>query len=268
MVENILNNINNVLEYISSFDKVFLFSDFDGTLVRIRKNPRDVRLSKKAAYILNKIIRKEKIITGIVSGRKVSELELFLGGKIAGNVNLFGCHGAEIKFKDSDILIAQEALKAREGLKLIHDFMVKKYGDLKGIIFEEKENSFALNYRNISRMDRNVLNNIKKDMISFENKYPVRLLNLKKVFEIVPLDVDKSIAIKATMQKYKKLLEKNTHIKLCIGDDVTDEYLFKENKDGINIKIDPLHNKDTNAQFFLSNMKETFIFLNRISSIK
>jgi len=264
----LLEQFDSVLKYISSFERILLFSDFDGTLARIRKDPKSVKLSKKGQHILNKIIGNKKIIAGIVSGRKIVELEAFLGTQISGNINLFGCHGSEIKFKGSDIFVAEEAQKAKKSFEPIMNFIINKYDKIRGLVFEKKENSFAVNYRNIKYSDKDKITVIKNDFNEITDRYPVRLLDLKKVLEIVPLDVDKSLAIKATMVKYGKILKPYTQLKICIGDDITDENLFLKNNDGINVKISPVNNQDTHARFFLKNLSENYIFLNKISEIK
>lgn len=268
IVIDLLKELDNVLNHISSFNKILLFSDFDGTLVAIKKNPKNVKLSKKAEYILNKIIKNEKIIAGIVSGRKISELEFFLGSHIYENINLFGCHGSEMKFKGSKIHVAEQAEKAKKNLAPIMNFIVSKYNEISGLVFEKKENSFAVNYRNIKYSDKNKIDDMKNDFLEMISKYPARLLDLKKVLEIVPLDVDKSLAIKATMDEYNKIVKSCNHVKLCIGDDITDENLFRENSDGINVKITSPDNQVTSAGYFLNNISENYIFLNKISAIK
>ncbi|MCE5329527.1 trehalose-phosphatase [bacterium] len=264
---NALNYIDSLIEYLDLFDKIFIFSDFDGTLVRFKKNPCEVRLSKKAFYALEKISKNSKIITAIVSGRKISELEFFLGNNLLKNLNLFGCHGSEIKFKNMDIEIAAEALESNKSIKSIQDIIEKKFINTSGIIFEKKENSFAVNYRNILNSEKKKIEDLKDAFLEFEKKYPVRFLDLKKVFEIVPHNINKSFAIKATVKKYCKTLKENSYVILCIGDDITDENLFMGNVNGINIKVGVASLSNTNANFFLNNINEVIMFLNKISYI-
>ncbi len=264
---DLLKELDNVLDHIKSFDKILIFSDFDGTLVSIKRNPENVRLSKKGISILNKILKNKKIITGIVSGRKISELQSFLGNDISENVNLFGCHGSEIRFKGSVTKIAREAEKAKENIIPIINFIMDKYNKIRGVVFEQKENSFAVNYRNIRDSDIEKINEMKIDFLKMTNRYSARLLNLKKVLEVVPDDVDKSLAIKATMNEYGKILKSCNHLKLCIGDDITDENLFIENNEGINVKIAPDKTSSTRAGFFLNNISEYYVFLKKISAI-
>jgi len=264
---NALENINSLIEYLGSFDKFFIFSDFDGTLVRFKKNPYEVRLSKKAFYVLQKISKNSKIITGIVSGRKISDLEFFLGNHLSKHFDLFGCHGSEIKFKNMDIEIVAESLESIESIKLIQDIIEKKFINTPGFIFEKKENSFAVNYRNALNSEKKKIEDLKDAFLEFEKKYPVKLLDLKKVFEIVPRNINKSFAIKATVKKYYKTLKEDSYIFLCIGDDITDENLFIENINGINVKVGADSLNGTNANFFLNNINEVIIFLNKISCI-
>lgn len=267
IVTDLLKELDRVVKHISSFDTILLFSDFDGTLAAIRRDPKNVRLSKKGKTVLNKIFTNEKIITGIVSGRKISELESFLGRDLSENVNLFGCHGSEMKFAGSEICIAKEAEKANKILAPITDFIMDKYSKISGIVFEQKENSFAVNYRNIKYSDKKKIDDMKKDFMEITNRYTARLLDLKKVLEVVPAEVDKSLAIKETLNKYKRLLESCNHLKICIGDDITDENLFCSNIEGINIKITSDNRSDTCAEFFLNNISENYFFLEKISAI-
>lgn len=265
--KNALKDINSLLKYFASVDKVFLFLDFDGTLVRIRKNPYDVKLSKKAVSALEKISKNPKILTGVVSGRKIIDLEIFLGDHLSKSFNLFGCHGSEIKFRNENIKIAPEALGSRESIKLIQGVIEKKFTGSDGFIFEKKENSFAVNYRNAKYSEKGKIEDLKNTFLELEKKYPIKLLDLKKVLEIVPCNINKGLAIKETMKKYNTILKTNSHVFICIGDDITDESLFMENINGINIKVGPNNSNGTYANFFLNNIKEVLIFLNKISYI-
>ena len=264
---NALKDIGNLLKYIASFDRIFIFSDFDGTLARFRKNPRNVKLSRKASCTLEKILKNLKIITGIVSGRKISELEFFLGSHLSENFNLFGCHGSEIKFKNKNIKIAAEVMESMEIIRLIQENIEKNFKNESSFIFEKKESSFAVNYRNTGYMKKNKIDEMKNSFLEFEKIFPVKFLDLKKVFEIVPSNINKSTAIKETIKEYGSILEECSYIFLCLGDDTTDENLFIENKNGVNIKVGIDNLDTTHAQYFLSSIKEVFSFLSKIACI-
>jgi trehalose-6-phosphatase len=52
---------------------------------------------------------------------------------------------------------------------------------------------------------------------------------------------------------------------LCIGDDITDEDLFKKNSRGINIKVtDNACNIETAAEYYLKNPQDALSFLENI----
>jgi trehalose-phosphatase len=221
-----------------------------------------------AFSILEKISINPKIITGIVSGRKISELEFFMGNYLSENFNLFGCHGSEYKFKNSDIETAAEALDSIKSIKLIQEVIEKKFLNIRSFIFEKKGKSFAVNFRNAKSSQEKQIEDMKNIFLELEEKYPVKFLALKKVFEIVPDSINKSYAIKATVKKYYKMLEQNSHVFICIGDDTTDENLFIENKDGINIKVGSDNPDTTKASYFLNNRSEVLAFLKKVSNIK
>jgi len=86
---------------------------------------------------------------------------------------------------------------------------------------------------------------------------------MKKVIEIIPTNIDKGQVIKVI--KKREEYTENSLI-ACIGDDLTDEYLFKENLNGINIRVTKKIKNKTFASYFLKNTTEVFNFLSIIEN--
>lgn len=53
-------------------------------------------------------------------------------------------------------------------------------------------------------------------------------------------------------------------VSICLGDDLTDEYLFRSNKGGINIKVGENNNFESQAEYFLKKVDEVHWFLNKL----
>ncbi len=82
---------SNWIELIKGRD-IFLFFDFDGTLVPIMKNPDDCYLSDKLKIILQQLNNKIKI--GIISGRDLKDLRKRISIR---GLYYCGSHGLQIE---------------------------------------------------------------------------------------------------------------------------------------------------------------------------
>ncbi|MCG2790130.1 MAG: HAD hydrolase family protein, partial [Actinomycetia bacterium] len=97
----------------------------------------------------------------------------------------------------------------------------------------------------------------------YEKNNPIKVMMMKKVIEIIPTNIDKGQVIKVITKR--EGCTENSLI-VCIGDDLTDEYLFKENMKGINIKVAKKIKNKTSASYFLKNTTEVFNFLRIIEN--
>ena len=86
---------------------------------------------------------------------------------------------------------------------------------------------------------------------------------MKKVVEVKPEGINKGNAVETINRKYKKNIPS---INICLGDDLTDEYLFRSNISGINIKVGESKNFESQAEYFLNKVNEVHWFLNKLYS--
>lgn len=87
---------------------------------------------------------------------------------------------------------------------------------------------------------------------------------MKKVIEVKPEGTNKGNAVCTVNRKYKKNIPS---LNICLGDDVTDEYLFKSNISGINIKVGKVVHQGSKAEYYLKNIKEVHHFLGILYNI-
>jgi len=110
-------------------------------------------------------------------------------------------------------------------------------------IFEDKKVSFALHYRKCPKNSIMILESIKD--------------HLKK-----PAGINKGDTIRAINSRFVK--NNFSSINICIGDDITDEYLFRANPDGVNIKVGKEKSRKAGAEYFLKGISEVQWFLEKI----
>lgn len=248
--------LDKLKEKIKSSDRIFLFLDYDGTLTRLRKNPLDAVLSKGKIKVLKRLSLNKNIILTVVSGRTLSNLLKVSGIDFPAKINIAGTHGAELLIKNKPhCFLKKTHLKI---IKIIKKDIENLLQDYPCFQIEDKNISFAVHYRNCSKSELKIIPKIRKLIEHCTGKKAIKILVMKKVFEVMPLSIDKGKIIEI-IKKESDTQDKS--LTICIGDDKTDEFLFKNNAGGINIKVAKTFDADSLASFYLKNTIEVFNFL-------
>jgi len=116
-----------------------------------------------------------------------------------------------------------------------------------GTFIERKKNSLVWHYRKSDpelASDRVVeFKTVLSSLISEE----LQILDLNKAIEIISVRINKGLSI-------SKILKNNYDFVICIGDDISDEYMFDSLPDNsFSIKVG---NKNTNAKYHIQNPLE------------
>lgn len=197
----------------------------------------------------------------IISGRTVNNLLEFFNGIDTKKINWVGVHGLEIKYKDSDDISINVNKKVLSSIRNLKKQLIKIIKDIPCFHLEDKEESFAVHYRKCQNKDLVHLKTITELIENFIKNKPLDYLKMSRVIEVKPKNIDKGRAFKSIKRKYKEL---SPSLDICMGDDVTDNYLFRANKKGINIKVDRGNPGTIKTKYFLKNVTEVHDFLNFI----
>jgi trehalose 6-phosphate synthase/phosphatase len=214
-------SMNNRIEeeikekYINARERLILL-DYDGTLVNYVAVPATASLPPYIFDILNSLIDVPKTKTFIITGRAHNDIDKLLHNM---PINIIAEHGAMI----------------REGVKWKHQFIdnaswkepiIRILGRFTekcpGSHIEEKIYSVSWHYRKSDadlglKYSRELLQLLK----SVARSHNIRILDGKKVVEILTNDSGKGSAV-------KKLIEQKKYdFVLAIGDDTTDEEMFE-----------------------------------------
>jgi len=199
-----------------------------------------------------------------VSGRTIhSLLQLFKDFETE-MVNWSGVHGGQIKYVGCEILIPAKIKKAQPEIIELKDRVSKIINNIPCYTIEDKGLSFALHYRRCKDKELIYLRKIIPILFKYTKDRPIELMQMKKVVEVKPKGISKGDAVDAINRKYKKNI---SSINICLGDDVTDEYLFRSNISGINIKVGESKNFKSQAEYFLKKVNEVHWFLNKLTLI-
>ena len=247
--------LDDILVKFNNASKRMLLLDYDGTLVPFAKHPRLAIPGRELLHLLEDIARDPATAVTIISGRDHHSLNDWFGHL---PVNLIAEHGAATR------LIGHE-WKFEPELDQSWKPMIRPTLELfeqrsPGALIEEKKHTLAWHYRNVNPelgfiRSRELLDNL-HHMI--RNAH-LQIIDGNKVIEIRIAGIDKgSIA--------KRFLVDNYDFMLAVGDDKTDEDMFKALAEkAVTIKVGP---GQTFAQYNLTNQAEMIRFLKTLRQFK
>ena len=244
---------NKLLEKLKLSNNKLIILDYDGTLVNFKDKPELALPDNNLINILNDLSNIKGMDIAIVSGRDKLFLEDNLG-KL--NINIIAEHGHFFKKKNKDWINLGNIDKVF--LNDIHAILQSFSDRTPGTFTEKKESGLVWHFRKtdpelaIERVVEieTVLNSLLTDQF--------QILNLDKAIEVTSRKFDKGSAVDE-LTKNKKY----DHI-VCIGDDVTDENMFKSlNENSTTIKVGI---KNTQARYYIEDPKGVVNLLNDINN--
>ncbi|HUF49209.1 MAG TPA: bifunctional alpha,alpha-trehalose-phosphate synthase (UDP-forming)/trehalose-phosphatase [Longimicrobiales bacterium] len=231
-----------------------LFLDYDGTLTRIVRHPRDALLSGDMRAVLERIAALLPVV--LVSGRAREDLLQRVG--IAGLIYA-GSHGFDIAGPHG--LRHEVASDHIPLLERIAQDLESRMRHIAGVVVEAKRFSAAVHYRMVARADVPAVLAVVDALVQDEPR--VRKTYGKKVVEIRPaVDWDKGYAVRWLMTQ---LSADYDVLPIYLGDDLTDEDAFAAiGDDGVTVLVGDTP-RPTRAQYSLRNVEEVRGFMMRIA---
>ncbi len=239
--------------------RVAVFTDFDGTLVRIHPQPDRVQLSSHLKGLLVALARRGVII-GVVSGRRLEDLRRKVG---VGRIWYAGAHGFFLRTPGNRNIVLLSPTE-RATIARAERFLTRRLNRVPGIALEPKRATLAVHYRRASRRDRQFARQSVAVVLAREPR--LGMLPGKKIWELLPagrdgLRVDKATAIRLVLQHERKRHPRGRWLVFYVGDDSTDERVFQKLV-GISVAVG--RRRHTAAQFFLRSPGEVRQFLERL----
>lgn len=237
----------NIEEFLAKYNKAknrLLFLDYDGTLQKFFSLPGDAKPDKELLELLKKSHEIPNTDLVIISGRDKGTLNEWFGDQ---GFSLIAEHGAWIKDKDGDW---KERTQTRSTWKESIRPVLESYVDrTPGSLIEEKTHSLVWHYRR-SDLELGVLRalELSTDLSNLILNKDLEILEGSKVIEIKVAGINKGKAALDYLQ------DSNYDFIMAMGDDWTDEYLFKELPEGsITIKVGTDRSE---AKYYVNNYKE------------
>ena len=201
--------------------KIALFLDYDGSLREFQDSPEKASPTEEILSILKKINSTKKIDGYIISGRKADNLEQWFGNT---TMTLVAEHGFEYKSgKEKQAKWQPLADSYDHSWKVQVRRVLEQYsGTVPGSFIEDKISALVWHYRRAdpefgmwkAKHLVNSLNEMKANL-------PVEVHEGAMIVEISSIQISKGTAVQ------KLISDSNYDLIVCIGDDYTDETMFR-----------------------------------------
>ncbi len=247
-------------------DRVFLFSDFDGTLSPIVERPEMAYPSPEIKRILQELSQDNRYVIGIISGRALKDLRDRIGIR---NIIYAGNHGLEIEGPGFSFIepVAKETAAL---FGLINRLLHRAFTGIKGVLVENKGLSLSVHYRAVPEKEVSSVKHALDRVTGLAHSLgKIRITTGKKVFEIrPPVKWDKGKAVNWLLDKYSVKGNQENITSAFMGDDLTDEDGFKaiNRRNGISIFIGD-EETVSSAQYYLRAPDEVKEFLRLLVSL-
>lgn len=249
---NSLRRLNLQRNYQAAHSKLIVF-DYDGVLTPFTSKPRDAEPSKNLLSLLKRIGSQPNTTLAIVSGRSKLDIDGWFGSLPA---VLAAEHGAVLRPKGRQgWRVLADSPKAWK--KEIKPLLQLEADAAPGAFVEEKDYSLVWHYRGVAGVyfAQRGIARIKTSLKPILRRYGLKLFRGDKVLEIKDPSLNKGQAIKA-------MLDKPYDFMLALGDDFTDEDMFKAlPKHAYTIKVGPGRSA---ARYRLRNVTEVQELLRRL----
>jgi trehalose 6-phosphate phosphatase len=193
---------------------IALLLDVDGTLIDIGPAPDQVHVSRALVDCLERLFELTGGALALVSGRPIADLDRLFSPLVFPAV---GGHGAQMRVRGAEVV---------DSVKPLPQALRRQLADAaapgSGILVEDKGYSLALHYRNAPQQEERLRAHIAAGRAAFPGE-ATEVLPGKAMFEVMRPGVNKGDSVRELM----------THqpfagrVPVFIGDDVTDEAVFK-----------------------------------------
>ncbi|MEO8887518.1 MAG: bifunctional alpha,alpha-trehalose-phosphate synthase (UDP-forming)/trehalose-phosphatase [Mucilaginibacter sp.] len=208
-----------LLSAYNAANRRLILLDYDGTLVAFNENPMLAAPEAELIQLLTKIAENRQNDIYIVSGRDGNTLDEWLGTLPIG---MIAEHGSVTK-QIGGSWLSENAGDILDWKPKIESVMNAYTERCPGTFVEHKRFSLAWHYRTAGALDGSLrAKELYEELLKITALLDLDVLNGNKVIEVRNKGINKGVAV-------SQLLKKNEYdFILCIGDDKTDEDMFKK----------------------------------------
>ncbi|WP_163717143.1 bifunctional alpha,alpha-trehalose-phosphate synthase (UDP-forming)/trehalose-phosphatase [Mangrovibacterium lignilyticum] len=219
LAKKITANIRKELvTHIRTAKKRAIFLDYDGTLVGFKNDPQAAKPDQELHDILTALESDPDNMVTIISGRDRETLERWLGDH---KVNLITEHGVWLRRIGEQWEMIENLSSSWK--PLIRPLLESYVDRTPGTFIEEKNYSLVWHFRKAEPEQGEMRGNeLKDELHNMISNHNLEIMEGNKVIEVKAGGINKGVAA------MRFLANKQVDCILALGDDWTDEYMFRE----------------------------------------
>ncbi|ASB47769.1 bifunctional alpha,alpha-trehalose-phosphate synthase (UDP-forming)/trehalose-phosphatase [Alkalitalea saponilacus] len=246
----------SIIDKFENAGKRAIFLDYDGTLTGFKADPQEVQPDAELKKLIDELTESEKNIVTIISGRDKETLSKWFEGH---QVNLICEHGVWLRRIGEDWNMLTNA--SNSWMPTIRPVLESYVDRTPGSFLEEKNYSLVWHFRRAeAELGELRAKELRDELTELVANHNLEIMEGNKVVEVKTGGINKGAAANSF------LLNMNADFIMGIGDDWTDEFLFKELPEtAITVKVGIKH---TNAAYKLETVEAVRAFLKKLSKKK
>ncbi|MDG5800201.1 bifunctional alpha,alpha-trehalose-phosphate synthase (UDP-forming)/trehalose-phosphatase [Marinilabiliaceae bacterium ANBcel2] len=243
----------NIVKRFTTASKRAIFLDYDGTLKGFENDPKGVHPDEELESIIDSLTRNERNIVTIISGRDKETLGKWFKDK---SVNLICEHGVWLKRLGDEWEMMTNV--SNSWMPMIRPVLESYVDRTPGSFLEEKNYSLVWHYRGAeAELGELRAKELRDELTGLVANHNLEIMEGNKVVEVKTGGINKGAAANSF------LVNMNADFILAMGDDWTDEYLFRElPESAVSIKVGIKH---TSAVYKIDTVKTVRSFLKRLA---
>lgn len=208
-------------QWVADAERLWLFLDYDGTLVKFRRTPDIIVPEPKVIDLVKRLTEKSRLRVAIVTGRRLRDIETLLPVQ---GVYIAGTYGIEVLTPEGERIQREEYTLIRPYLDRLKPQWEEIIDGRKDFYLEDKGWSLALHARfapekEATRVISTIQQTLDQDLITDE----YRLIKHKRFLEVSSAKAHKGKAVSFLLNSFP-LPEARL---LYIGDDDNDAEAFE-----------------------------------------
>jgi trehalose 6-phosphate phosphatase len=212
---------NELNAWVSATERLWLFLDYDGTLVEFTRTPDVIKPDLKVIELIKRLAARSRIRLAIISGRRLQDLQVLLPVQ---GIFIAGTYGIDVQTPEGERIQREDYALIRPYLERLKPQWEEIIDGHKGYYLEDKGWSLALHARfapekEATRLISTLQQSLDQDLITDE----YRLIKQKKFLEVSSAKAHKGNAVTFLLNSFPM---QNTRL-VYIGDDTNDTEAFQ-----------------------------------------
>jgi trehalose 6-phosphate phosphatase len=208
-------------QWVSEAERLWLFLDYDGTLVEFSRTPDVIQPNPQVVAVLKRLAQLSRLRLAIISGRRLTDLQALLPVQ---GIFMAGTYGVELLTPHGERIQREDYTRIRPYLEQLKPHWQEIIAGRKGYYLEDKGWALALHARfapekEATRLISTIQQSLDQDMITGA----FRLVKQKKFLEVSTARANKGITVSFLLNSFPLA---NARL-LYIGDDANDAEAFK-----------------------------------------